>query len=94
MVLDIDKIAELARLKLKPEERGKLQKDLDAILAYVEKLNQVKTENVEPMNHVMNAENVMRQDKVETSDIREEVLKHAPERDGNFFKVPKVVDKG
>lgn len=92
MAFDIERVAELARLNLKPEEKKKLQKDLDSILAHVEELKAVPTDSVEPTSHVLNLENVFREDKVIPSDIRDEVLRHAPLREGNFFKVPKIID--
>ena len=93
MSFQIEQIAELARLSLKPQEKAKLQKDLESILAYVEQLKQVPTDHVEPTSHVLNLENVFREDRVHPSDVREDVLKHAPQREGNFFKVPKVIDQ-
>ncbi len=93
MAFDIKKIAELARLNLKPEEKKKLEKDLESILAYVEKLNSIDTSKIEPTSHVLNLENVFRKDEVKPVDIRDEALQHAPSSDGKFFKVPKVVEK-
>ena len=93
MVFEIEQIAELARLSLRPEEKSKLKKDLESILAYVEQLKSVPTDSVEPTSHVLNLENVFRTDEIRPSDIREEILKHAPKREGNFFKVPKVIDQ-
>ena len=93
MSFQIEQIAELARLSLKPEEKEKLKKDLESILAYVEQLKSVPTDSVEPTSHVLNLENVYRADEVRPSDIREEILKHAPRREGNFFKVPKVIEQ-
>ena len=93
MSFEIEKIAELARLSLKPEEKVKLKKDLESILAYVEQLKAVPTDQVEPTSHVLNLENVFRRDAIRPSDIREDVLKHAPHREGNFFKVPKIIDQ-
>ena len=93
MVFEIEQIAELARLSLRPEEKAKLKKDLESILAYVEQLKSVSTDHVEPTSHVLNLENVFRPDEIRPSDIREEILKHAPKREGNFFKVPKVIDQ-
>ena len=93
MLFEIEKIAELARLSLRPEEKAKLKKDLESILAYVEQLKSVPTDQVEPTSHVLNLENVFRPDEVRPSDIRSEVLKHAPHREGNFFKVPKIIDQ-
>jgi len=93
MSFDIQKIAELARLHLKPEEKDKLGKDLNAILAYVEQLKELKTEGVEPTSHVLNLENVYRADEAVQSTVRDKALKHAPQAEGSFFKVPKTVDK-
>ena len=92
MEFEIEQIAELARLSLKPEEKGKLKKDLESILAYVEQLKSVPTDEVEPTSHVLNLENVFREDKIILSEVREDILKHAPRREGNFFKVPKVIE--
>ncbi len=93
VAFEIEQIAELARLSLKPAEKEKLKKDLESILAYVEQLKQVPTDHVEPTSHVLNLENVFREDKTRPCDVREEVLKHAPHREGNFFKVPKVIEQ-
>jgi len=93
MSFEIEQIAELARLSLKPEEKAKLKKDLESILAYVEQLKSVPTDHVEPTSHVLNLENVFREDRVHPSNVRDEVLNHAPQREGNFFKVPKVIDQ-
>jgi len=93
MAFEIEQIAELARLSLKPEENAKLKKDLESILAYVEQLKAVPTDHVEPTSHVMNLENVFRPDEVKPCDIREDILQHAPHREGSFFKVPKVIEQ-
>jgi aspartyl-tRNA(Asn)/glutamyl-tRNA(Gln) amidotransferase subunit C len=93
MAFNIEKIAQLARLSLKPEEKKKLEKDLESILAYVETLNALDTSKVEPTSHVLNIENVFRKDETHPSDVRDKVLEHAPAREGKFFKVPKVVER-
>ncbi len=93
MSFEIEQIAELARLSLKPEEKAKLKKDLESILAYMAQLKAVPTDDVEPTSHVLNLENVFREDEIKPSDIREDVLKYAPHREGSFFKVPKVIDQ-
>lgn len=93
MEFKIEKIAELARLNLKPEEARKIEKELEAILGYVKNLEALDTKNVEPTSHVLNLENVFRKDEVKPSQVRDDVLKHAPQSEGKFFKVPKVVDK-
>ena len=93
MDFKIEKIAVLARLNLKPDEKAKLEKDLEAILGYVRKLDALDTSKVEPTSHVLDMENVFRADEVHPSQVRDQVLQHAPHREGKFFKVPKVVDK-
>ena len=93
MAFDIQKIAELARLNLKPEEQSKLEKDLNAILTYVEQLKGLNTAGVEPTSHVLNLENVYRADEAVQSTVRDKALKYAPQSEGSFFKVPKTVDK-
>lgn len=93
MDFHIDKVAELARLNLKPDEKKKLEKNIEAILGYVKKLDSVDTSQVEPTSHVLNLENVFRKDDPVPSAVRDDVLKHAPQREGNFFKVPKIVDR-
>ncbi len=90
--INIDQIAELARLHLKPEEREKLAKDLESILSYVDQLGELKVDGVQPTSHVLPLENVFRKDEVHPSQIRDEVLKHAPAKESNFFKVPKIIE--
>jgi aspartyl-tRNA(Asn)/glutamyl-tRNA(Gln) amidotransferase subunit C len=84
-------IAELAHLKLKEEEIEKFQKELNQILEYVDKLNELDTSEVEPLSHPLPVINVMREDKLQKSVEREEALKNAPDSTEEFFKVPKVI---
>lgn len=93
MSFEIEKVAELARISLKPEEKQKLQKDMESILKYIEQLKALKTDNVEPTSHVLNLENVFRPDQVEPSNAIDELIAQAPDKIGKLFKVPKVVDK-
>lgn len=93
MRMDIEKVAQLARLNLKPEEKSRLQKDLDSILDYVAQLNELDTKEVEPTSHALNLENVFRKDAVKSWPVCDEVLKHAPKVEGHFFKVPKVIEE-
>lgn len=90
--INIDQVAQLARLNLKPAERDKLSKDLQDILAYVDQLQELNTEAIPPTTHVLPIENVFRKDRAKSSEIRESVLKHAPKYEGKFFKVPKVIE--
>ena len=89
----LEKVAHLARLSIKPEEKDQLLKDMGEILNWVEKLGEVDTEGVEPLTHMTQEVNVLRADKAEKSIERAEALKNAPDQDGNFFKVPKVLKR-
>ncbi len=89
----LEKVAHLARLKIKPEEEDKLLKDLSEILSWVEKLKEVDTDGVEPLTHMTQEFNVLRADKAEKTISREDALKNAPDHDEQFFKVPKVLKR-
>ena len=93
MELNIDRVAELARLNLKPDEKQKLAKDLGEILDYVKKLDKLDLKDVEPTSHVFNMENVFRADEVKPSNAAEKALEHAPQTEGSFFQVPKIVQR-
>jgi aspartyl-tRNA(Asn)/glutamyl-tRNA(Gln) amidotransferase subunit C len=88
---DVLHIAKLARLNLSEKEIKTYSGQLSDILNYVQKLGELNVDNVEPMKHVLNMVNVMREDKNLTSLSREDVLNNAPEHDGEFFKVPRVL---
>ena len=90
---DLEKIAQLARLKLKDEEKEKFLGQLNQILEYVEKLNELNTEGIEPLSHSMDLINVMREDIEKPSLPREKALENAPSKDEEFFRVPKVVSR-
>ncbi|MFH1867450.1 MAG: Asp-tRNA(Asn)/Glu-tRNA(Gln) amidotransferase subunit GatC [Candidatus Omnitrophota bacterium] len=85
-------VAELARLKLKPEEEELFASQLNDILKYMDKLNKLDTKDVEPMSHAASLGNVFREDKVKDSLPNSEALKNAPSKEGKFFKVPKVIE--
>lgn len=90
---DVEHIAELARLKVDETELESYTDQLNQILTYVEKLNELDTENVEPLSHPVEGSNVFRQDELKPCTPREEALKNAPEKDEEFFKVPKVISQ-
>lgn len=90
---DVDKIATLAKLKFSDTEKEKLQKDLNKILEYIDHLNELDLEGVEPLENINETENVLRKDEVYKWLSTEEALKNAPSKTGKFFKVPKVLDK-
>jgi aspartyl-tRNA synthetase len=85
-------IAKLARLKLTDSEVLLYQKDLNSILEYVETLRELDAENVRPMSHVIPMKNVWREDKPGKAGKPEEILSNAPEREKDFFKVPKIIE--
>jgi len=90
--MDIAYVANLARLALTEKEKKQLGKQLNDILDYINKLNKVDTKNVEPTSHALPLQNVEREDIVKPSLLVDEVLKNAPSKEGNFFKVPKVIE--
>ncbi len=92
MKLDVGYISELARLELTEEEKSLFQTQLDNIVGYVEKINSVDVDGVEPMMHGMTLVNVMREDEVRPSMAREDALANAPRRVGDEFLLPKIVE--
>jgi aspartyl-tRNA(Asn)/glutamyl-tRNA(Gln) amidotransferase subunit C len=88
---DVEKIAELARLKFSDEELESFTPQMNEILNYMEKLNELDTENVEPLSHPVEQTNVFREDSLKPSITKEDALKNAPAKDENHFKVPKVI---
>ncbi len=89
--VDVEHIAKLARLKMSPEELQRYQNDLSAILDYMDQLNELNTENVEPTAHPLPVHTVLREDEVSSSYEPDQALRNAPKRDGSFFAVPKVL---
>ena len=84
-------VAKLARLALREDQLAKYAPQLGAILQYIEQINKIDKSGVEPMAHALPLHNVLREDVVEPSLSLGEVLKNAPETDGPFFKVPKII---
>ena len=91
---DVEYVAKLARLSLTDEEKEKFSSQLGSILDYIDQLNKLDTTNIKPTSHALDLENVWREDELKTSteQTRERILKNAPEREGNFFKVKKVIE--
>jgi aspartyl-tRNA(Asn)/glutamyl-tRNA(Gln) amidotransferase subunit C len=89
----VDKLANLARLKFNDAEKQEIKTDLQRMIIFVEKLNELDLEGVEPMLHMSDEVNVLREDKIKGSVSRSEALKNAPSHDEQFFKVPKVIKK-
>ena len=88
---DVEKIANLAKLKFSDEELENFTPQMNEILNYMDKLNELDTENVEPLSHPVEQINVFREDKLKQSIFTEDALKNAPSKDEQFFKVPKVI---
>lgn len=89
----VDKLAHLARLRFDEAEKTEIKKDLQKMIAFVEKLNELDLDNVEPLLFLGQQTNVLREDEVKGSISRDEALKNAPQHDDQFFKVPKVIKK-
>lgn len=90
---DVEHIAELAQLNFKEEELESFTHQLNEILSYVDKLNELNTENVEPLSHPVENINVFRNDELKPSITTEDALKNAPDKTDEFFKVPKVINQ-
>lgn len=89
---DVRKIARLSRIAVPEEQLGPLAKDLTGIMGWIEQLNEVDVEGVEPMTSVVAAKLPMREDLVTDGNIQEQVLANAPKSDEGFFVVPKAVE--
>ena len=91
---EVRKVALLARLEMSDEEIRTFTRQLDDILQYVSKLDELDTADVDPMAHAVNLSNVFRDDQVGASLPPEEALANAPKRRRDFFLVPKVLEQG
>jgi aspartyl-tRNA(Asn)/glutamyl-tRNA(Gln) amidotransferase subunit C len=89
----INNLAQLARLEFNDVEKDEIKDDLQKMIAFIDKLNELDTTGVEPLLHMSDNVNVLREDEVQGSISREDALKNAPVHDEQFFKVPKVIKK-
>ncbi len=88
---DVSKVAKLARLDI-PDDRLKLYANqLEKILDYVSQLEKINTDNIPPTTRAVEVVNVLREDVIEQSNIREDLLELGPNREGDFYKVPKII---
>ncbi len=87
----IDYVGLLAKLELSEEERERAKSEMGRMLDYIDKLNELDTDGVEPMSHVFPVQNVFREDIVTNSDIREQLLANAPEQKDGMFMVPRTI---
>ncbi len=88
---DVIKVANLARLDLSEAEQGEFAPQLNAILDYFEQLQELDTENVEPTTRAIDVQNITRKDEQTTYPDRESLLDSAPQREDDFFRVPKIL---
>tara|TARA_X000001036_G_scaffold391417_1_gene389654 strand:+ start:96 stop:383 length:288 start_codon:yes stop_codon:yes gene_type:complete len=95
MPIDKDKIkhiSKLARISLDERKIDNLTKDLSSIFKFIEQLNELKTDNVEPLSSILNEPLRSRKDEISDGKIREKILKNSPKPNEEFFVVPKVIE--
>tara|TARA_Y100000590_G_scaffold249324_1_gene280124 strand:+ start:3501 stop:3788 length:288 start_codon:yes stop_codon:yes gene_type:complete len=85
-------ISKLSRISLDDEKAKKLEADLNSILKFIEKLNELDTGTVEPLTSIAETKLQLRKDEIKSTNIREQILKNSPEENKDFFVVPKVVE--
>lgn len=88
----LKKIAHLSRLEIDEKETDKMLRDMSNMLTFVEKLNEVNTDGVEPLTTMSHEVNALREDVAKHDLTHDEVLKNAPKKDSDFFRVPKVLE--
>ncbi|KAB1440447.1 Asp-tRNA(Asn)/Glu-tRNA(Gln) amidotransferase subunit GatC [Candidatus Galacturonibacter soehngenii] len=88
----IEYVGILAKLELSEEEKEQAKKDMANMLDYIDRLNELDTEGVEPLSHVFPVNNVFREDIITNEDDRENILLNAPEQKNGSFQVPKTVE--
>ena len=91
-IQEVEHVAKLARLDLSDQEKPLFTEQLNDILKYVEKLNELDTEHIEPTSHVIPVENVLREDELQPSLPIEKVMLNAPDEDEGQFRVPAVIE--
>ena len=85
-------ISKLSRISVDDEKAKKLEADLNSIFAFIEKLNELNTNNVEPLTSVAKTALQLRKDEIKSTNIRDQILKNSPKKNKDFFVVPKVVE--
>jgi aspartyl-tRNA(Asn)/glutamyl-tRNA(Gln) amidotransferase subunit C len=89
----IEKLANLSRLEFTEEEKAEIKNDLEKMIGFIDKLNELDTTGVQPLLHMSDNVNIFRKDIVEGEINRKDVFRNAPLHDDEFFKVPKVIKK-
>ena len=85
-------ISKLSRISINEEKAKKLEKDLNSIFEFIEKLNKLNTDKVEPLTSIAETTLKLRKDEVKSKNIRDQILKNSPNENKDFFVVPKVVE--
>ena len=85
-------ISKLSRISIEEEKAKKLRNDLNSIFEFIEKLNELDTSKTEPLTSIAETTLKLRKDKIESKNIREDILKNSPDKNKDFFVVPKVVE--
>ena len=88
---EVEKLAHLSRLQLDENAIDKMQGDMNKMLNFVDKINELDLEGVEPLAYMSDEVNILRTDKIEQNISHEEALKNAPDKDTDYFRVPKVM---
>lgn len=90
--MKIEYVALLARLELTDEEKALFSRQLDSIIKYIDKLNELDTTDIEPTSHVLPMKNVFRADELRPSLSRDRALQNAPEESEGFYRVPRIIE--
>jgi aspartyl-tRNA(Asn)/glutamyl-tRNA(Gln) amidotransferase subunit C len=88
----VDEVAHLARLEFSEEGKVEILNDMNRMLAFVDKLNEMDTNGIEPLIYMTDEVNVLREDESKDTLTQKQALKNAPKKDSDYFKVPKVID--
>ena len=89
----VDKLAELAKLEFDETAKEKMVSDMKKMISFIDKLEEIDTESIEPLVYINEETNVFRDDEVGLHSTKDDVLKNAPQKDSDYFKVPKVIEK-
>ena len=88
----VDEVAHLARLEFSEDGKAEILNDMNRMLAFVDKLNEMDTNGIEPLIYMTDEVNVLREDEAKDTLTQKQALKNAPKKDSDYFKVPKVID--
>src|SRR6218665_3649751 len=89
----VDEVAHLARLEFDQDAKAEILNDMNRMLGFIDKLNELDTANMEPLIYMTQEKNVLRPDEPQVSITQKEALKNAPKKDSDYFKAPKVIEQ-